>query len=158
MRLPIGPLTLLAMAAVFFLPFVEFSCKGRPVATLTGYEAAFGTKMETELPFGDFLKRQGEGSGGLRLQIQEDGRTGGNRWVLAAFLVAVGGGVVALFFWRFAGVLAGVSAVALLLMAQSDIQQQLQVEQVALLVVTFQIGFWASLACGGLGAMLCFRK
>jgi hypothetical protein len=156
MSVPLGPAALLSLAVLFFLPFVEFSCKGRRVATLTGYEAALGTKMD-RTAIGGWWPREGERGAGLRSQIKEDDRTGGNDWVLAAFLTAVIGGVVALF-WHFAGVLAGVCAVVLLFVAQSDIQRQLQVEQIPLLVVTFQRGFWASLTCAGLGAMLCLRK
>jgi len=157
MNLLAGPGSLLAVALLFLLPFAEFSCKGRTVATVNGYEAAFGTKVEAELPFGDLLKERSSDRGGLRLQLEQDGRAGGNDWVMAAFLTAVIGGGVSLFIRRM-GTLAGIAAVILFFVAQSDIQNQLQVESLPLLTVKFQLGFWLSIIASALGAVFCWRK
>jgi len=77
--------------------------------------------------------------------------------VMAAFLTAVIGGGVSLFIRRM-GTLAGIAAVILFFVAQSDIQNQLQVESLPLLTVKFQLGFWLSIIASALGAVFCWRK
>lgn len=52
MKAPVGPLSLVALALLFWLPFIEFSCRDRLVVSMNGYEAALGKKLEVKLPAG----------------------------------------------------------------------------------------------------------
>lgn len=58
MRALLGPLTLLSLLVLFLLPFVEFSCQGKPVMTLNGYDTAFGREVKAELPISKWLNEQ----------------------------------------------------------------------------------------------------
>lgn len=86
--------------------------------------------------------------------LKDDRRTEGNGRVLAAWITAVLGGLVA-FFWRPAGVLGGIAAVVLLLIVRTDVTKELHMNQLALIMVTFQSGYWASLLFAAFGAVAC---
>ena len=74
--------------------------------------------------------------------------------VAGALIVAVLGGVLG-FFMRSLGALCGLAACVLLLVAQGQMQREIKERQVPLVVLAFQTGFWASLACAGAGGVLC---
>lgn len=154
----LGPFVLLCLAGLFALPFMEMSCQGRKVMTATGYEAAFGKEMKAELPLGDLFggrsearERNGER---FELQISQQERTQGKPLFAAALLVGVVGGALA-FLRTSIGTWAGFLACILLLVAQSDVQKEIQEQDVRLLTVAFLPGFWAALASSALGAVLC---
>lgn len=164
MRGSLGPLTLLSTLVLFALPFVEFSCQGKPVMTLSGYDTAFGREVKAELPIGKWIEEQ-EGrsrnrdrdrEGGFNLTIQNKERTEPNKTVAAALICAVVGGVAA-FVFRFAGVAGGAGAVALLLYAQNQMYKDMQ-NAPPLVVMTFEYGFWLSLAAAVAGAVLCLMS
>ena len=149
-----GPVALLAMLGTFLLPFVDFSCQGKKVATFTGYEAGFGKEITADLPISKWLGRDGKGSGSFDIRIEQSDRTEGRPLVAAALIVAVLGGVIG-FVLRSIGALCGLAACVLLLVAQDQMQREIKERQVPLVVLTFQTGFWASLACAGAGGVLC---
>jgi hypothetical protein len=163
MRAPLGPLALLTLLGLFLLPFVEFSCKGQKVMTATGYEVAFGKNMTADLPISDWLKGEREpgelgksrSRDGFDLTISQKERTQGRPLVAAALIVAVVGGLVG-FLWPSLGGFAGMAACALLLVSQSDMNKEIQEQQIPLLVVNFLPGFWASFCAAAVGAVMCF--
>lgn len=150
----LGPIALLALLGTFLLPFVDFSCQGKKVATFSGYEAAFGKEVTAELPLSKWLGNDEKGSGAFDIRIAQSDRTEGRPLVAAALIVAVLGGVIG-FVKRPMGALCGLAACVLLLVAQDQMQREIKERQVPLLVLTFQTGFWASLACAGAGGVLC---
>lgn len=164
MSAPLGPLTLLSLLGLFLLPFVDFSCQGRKVMTATGYELAFGKEVKTELPVGELLKGLDPDAGGHRdregrqgdfeLTFSQKDRAQGRPLFALAILAGAAGGLVALV-WRTGGMVGGLLAAVLLLVAQSDLQKELQEQQVPLVVASFLPGFWASLAASVAGAFLC---
>ncbi|RBP45716.1 hypothetical protein DES53_10298 [Roseimicrobium gellanilyticum] len=163
MRGSLGPLTLLSTLVLFVLPFVEFSCQGKSVMTLSGYDTAFGREVKAELPIGKWLEEQ-EGrrgrdrdrEGGFNLTIQNKERTEPNKTVAAALICAVLGGVAA-FVFRLAGVAGGAGAVVLLLYAQNQMQKDMQ-QAPPLVAMTFEYGFWLSLIAAAVGAVLCLTS
>ena len=163
MRASLGPLTLLSLLVLFFLPFVEFSCQGKPVMTLSGYDTAFGREVKAELPISKWLNeqegRRGTGSdrdGGFNLTIQNKERTEGKTTVAAALICAVLGGLGA-FFFRPVGTLGGIAACVLLLYTQNQMQKDMQ-QAPPLVVLTFEYGFWLALAAAATGAVLCLMN
>jgi hypothetical protein len=157
MRFPLGPAALLALLGTFFLPFLDFSCRGKTVATMAGYEVAFGSKSTAELDLGKFFRHEGLSREGPRLEITAQDRSNRNYFVLAALIAGVAGGAIGLL-RPFIGALAGIGAAVLLLVAQADIQKQAQRQEVAIVVVTFREGFWASLGCAAAGGVLCLLR
>jgi hypothetical protein len=162
MRGSLGPLTLLSTLILFALPFVEFSCQGKSVMTLSGYDTAFGREVKAELPIGKWIEEQ-EGrsrnrdrEGGFNLTIQNKERTEPNKTVLAAFACAVLGGLAA-FVFRLAGVAGGAGAVVLLLYAQNQMQKDMQ-HAPPLVAMTFEYGFWLALIAAAVGAVLCLMS
>src|SRR3954470_22912879 len=154
MRLPIGPVTLLALLGTFLLPFIDFSCRGKKVATMTGYEVAFGAKSTAELDFGKLLGGDGIRSSGPRLEFKAEDRSNRNLFVATALIVGVAGGALGLL-RPFIGALGGIGAAVLLLVAQADMQKDVQKSEVPMLVLTFREGFWISLGCAASGGVLC---
>jgi hypothetical protein len=162
MRGSLGPLTLLSTLLLFALPFVDFSCQGKLVTALTGYEVAFGRKVKTELPIGKWIdgreSRTYDGDrsreDGFKVTIQRENRDRPNKVVAAALICAVLGGLAA-FFIRLAGVAGGAGACVLLLYAQNQMQKEMQELAPPLVVMTFQYGFWLSLAAAAAGAVMC---
>lgn len=159
MRGSLGPLTLLSTLILFALPFVEFSCQGKPVMTLSGYDTAFGREVKAELPIGKWIQeqdgryREREREGGFNLTIQNKERTEPNKTVAAALFCAVLGGLAA-FVFRFAGVAGGAGAVAFLLYAQNQVYKEMQ-NAPPLVAITFEYGFWLALIAAAVGAVLC---
>ncbi|MEZ0387498.1 MAG: hypothetical protein ACAI34_10550 [Verrucomicrobium sp.] len=163
MRFPLGPLALLSLLGLFLLPFVDFSCQGKKVATFTGYEVAFGKKAEASFDLGEAFKGRGDrggdvgglfGGSNLDLKFSAKDRTEGRPLVAAALIIAVLGGLLG-FIRQSLGAWAGMIACVLFLVAQSDMQKELQEQQVALLVLSFLPGYWASLAAAAGGTVLC---
>jgi hypothetical protein len=154
MRFPLGPAALLALLGTFLLPFLDFSCRGKRVATMTGYEVGFGSRSTAEIDLGKVFGEEGAPSGGPRLEITAEDRSRRNNLVAAALIAGVVGGAIGLL-RPFFGALGGIAAAVLLLVAQADIQKQTQKQEVAIVVVTFREGFWASLACAAVGGVLC---
>jgi hypothetical protein len=157
MRFPLGPAALLALLGTFLLPFLDFSCRGKRVATMTGYELAFGSKSTAELDLGKVFREEGSPDGGPRLEITAEDRSRRNHFVAAALIAGVLGGAIGLL-RPFIGALGGIGAAVLLLVAQADIQKQAQKQEVAIVVVTFREGFWASLGCAAVGGVLCLLR
>jgi hypothetical protein len=160
MRASLGPLSLLSLLVLFLLPFVEFSCQGKPVMTLSGYDTAFGREVKAELPISKWLNEQkggrrsnGEREGEFNLTIKNSERTEGKPLVAAALICAVLGGIGA-FFFRPAGTFGGIAACVLLLYAQNQMQKDLQ-QAPPLVAMTFEYGFWLCLAAAATGAVLC---
>lgn len=155
MRFPIGPAALLALLGTFMLPFLEFSCKGKKIedATLTGYQVAFGKERTAELDFGKLFNQGESKDASFSLRFENKNRTEGKPLVAAALIAGVLGGLIG-FVARPAGALGGLAAVVLLLMAQSQITKEVQ-EQAPMIVLTFTVGFWASLGCAAGGGVLC---
>lgn len=164
MRGSLGPLTLLSLLALFALPFVDFSCQGKSVMTLNGYDVAFGREIKAELPISKWLEEQAGRSrdrdrdreSSFNLTIQNRERTEGKPVVAAALICAVLGGLAA-FVFRITGVAGGVAACVLLLYAQNQMQKDMQ-EAPPLVVMTFEYGFWLSLAAAAVGAVLCLSS
>jgi lysylphosphatidylglycerol synthetase-like protein (DUF2156 family) len=154
MRFPLGPAALLALLGTFLLPFIDFSCKGKKIedASLTGYQVAFGKERVANLDLGRLFGQEGDDPA-INLRFEHNNRTEGKPLVAAALIVGVLGGLVG-FLKRPAGALGGVAAVVLLLIAQTQIQREVQ-EQAPMIVITFQWGFWASLGCAAAGGVLC---
>lgn len=163
MRIPLGPLALLTLLGLFLLPFLEFSCQGKRVMTATGYEAAFGKEMKADFPISDWIKGEREPAemgksrsrDGFDLTISQKDRTQGRPLVAAALIVAVVGGLLG-FLWPTLGGFAGMATCALLLVAQSDMNKEIQEQQIPLLVLNFLPGFWASFCAAAAGTVLCF--
>lgn len=154
MRLPLGPAALLALLGTFLLPFVDFSCQGKKVATFTGYETAFGKEMTSNLPLSKWLNSGQEGENSIDIRIEHKDHTDGKPMVAAALIVAIVGGLAG-FAMRPMGALCGFAACVLLLVSQDQMQREVKEQQVPLVVLTFQTGFWASVACAGAGGVLC---
>jgi hypothetical protein len=157
MRFPLGPVALLALLGTFLLPFMDFSCRGRKVATMTGYEVAFGTETSTELKLGELFGQEGNRDADLELQFKGKDRRNRNLFVAAALIVGVAGGCAGLF-RPFLGAIGGIAAAVLLLVAQADMQNDVRKSEVPLLILTFREGFWASLACAAAGGVLCLMR
>jgi len=157
MRPSLGPVALLAVAVTFLLPFMELSCQKKPVLTFTGYETAFGKEVKAELPVGKWLREASNGNASISFDIEQRNRTEGRPLVAAALFVAVLGGAAA-FFKRPVGAVSGLAACVLLLVAQSQMQSEIQERQVPLILLTFQYGFWASLVCAAAGGVLCLLR
>lgn len=157
MRFPLGPVALLALLGTFVLPFIEFSCRGKKVATLTGYEVAFGTRSTAELDLGKLFGDEPGSAAGPRIEFKTEDRSNRNLYVTAALIVGVAGGVIGLL-RAFMGALCGIAAAVLLLVAQADIQGEIRKQEVALVVVTFREGFWISLSCAAAGGVLCLMR
>lgn len=156
MRFPLGPVALLALLGTFLLPFIDFSCQGRQVMTLTGYDTAFGKEVTADLPISKWLGEQRH-EGSFSIRVENSDRTEGKPLVAAALIVGVLGGVLG-FMRPSLGALGGIAAAVLLLMAQADIQKELKKREVPLMVVTFEIGFWASLGCAAVGGVMCLLR
>ena len=124
---------------------------------MTGYELAFGSKSTTELDLGKVFREEGSPGEGPRLEITAEDRSRRNHFAAAALIVGVMGGAIGLL-RPFIGALGGIGAAVLLLVAQADIQKQAQKQEVALVVVTFREGFWASLGCAAAGGVLCLLR
>jgi hypothetical protein len=154
MRFPFGPALLLALLGTFLLPFLEFSCQGRPAGTVTGYDVAFGAKSRAEFNLGKIIGDPDMARSGPRLELTAENREQRNTYVAAALIAGVLGGVAG-FIRPLFGALGGIAAAVLLLVAQADIQKQVQNRDVVLLVVTFREGFWISLGCAAAGGVLC---
>ena len=150
----LGPVALLALLGTFLLPFIDFSCRGKKVATMTGYEVAFGTKSKAELDFGKLFEGESGRQDGPRLEFTAEDRSNRNLFITAALIVGVAGGVLG-FIKPIIGALGGIAAAVLLLIAQADIQKQAQKQEVAIVVLTFREGFWVSLGCAAAGGVLC---
>lgn len=163
MRGSLGPLTLLSTLLLFALPFVEFSCQGKAVTTLTGYETAFGRETKAEFDLGKWLEgREGKSrdsnrEGNLTFSVRNEDTRDRDIFVAAALFCAAGGGLAA-FFIRLAGVAGGAGACVLLLYAQNQMQKEMQELAPPLVVMTFQYGFWLSLAAAAAGAVLCLMS
>ncbi|MFZ4767818.1 MAG: hypothetical protein ACOYMN_22955 [Roseimicrobium sp.] len=154
MSFPFGPAALLALVGTFLLPFVDFSCQGKKVATFSGYEVAFGKEVTADVPLQKWLGNSGRSNESFSLRIEHSDRTEGKPLVAAAFVIGIIGGLIGVGL-RSAGALCGFVACVLLLVSQDQMQREIREKQVPLLVLTFQTGFWASVACAGAGGVLC---
>jgi hypothetical protein len=158
MRFPLGPVALLALLGTFMLPFLEFSCRGKKVESVTGYEVAFGRETKAEINLGKILGDDELARTGPRLEVKAENKKERNLYVTAALIVGVLGGLAA-FFRPFLGAIGGIAAAVLLLVAQADIQSQAKERgDMAVLVVTFREGFWISLGCAAAGGVLCLLR
>jgi hypothetical protein len=161
MRPSLGPLTLLSTLVLFLLPFVEFSCQGKKVVTLTGYDAAFGSEVRADLPIskwieereGRFRDRPSDREGSFDLTIKNTKRVDADWRIMTAFFCAVLGGFAA-FFLRAAGLVGGVAACVWLLYAQNEMNKNMQ-EAPPFVVMSLAYGFWLALGAAALGAVLC---
>jgi hypothetical protein len=154
MRFPLGPVALLAVLGTFLLPFIDFSCQGKQVVTMSGYETAFGKEMTADLPISKWMSGDERKNGGIDIHIEQRNRTEGKPLVAAALIVGVIGGLLG-FMRPSLGALGGIGAAVLLLIAQADMQKQVQQRNVPMLVLSFREGFWASLGCAAVGGVLC---
>lgn len=161
MRPSLGPVALLSTLVLFLLPFVEFSCQGKKVVTLTGYDAAFGSEVRADLPISKWIEEQ-EGKsrdrdrdreGSFNLTIKNTKRVDADWRIMTAFFCAVLGGVAA-FFFRPAGLVGGVAACVWLLYAQNEMNKNMQ-EAPPFVVMSFAYGFWLALIAAAVGAVLC---
>ena len=125
----ISPATYLGIAIAFLMPFLDMSCQGHKVATLTGYEVAFGTELPVDsLGGGQKAKQKVEPTPLI---------------AVAFFLTAIAAGVA---LWNGIGgaVCAGIAGVCLIL-GQSEINRKIMAEGKGLFAVDFQVGFYLSL-------------
>jgi hypothetical protein len=157
MRFPLGPVALLALLGTFLLPFIDFSCREKKIATLTGYDVAFGRQATAELQLGKLLGDEGGRNADLELQLKGREHANRNLFVTAALIVGVAGGAIGLH-RPFLGALGGIAAAVLLLVAQADLQKEVQKSEVPMLVLTFREGFWVSLGCAAAGGVLCLMR
>lgn len=153
MGFPLGPVALLALSGTFLLPFIDFSCQGKQVVTMSGYETAFGKEVSADIPVSKWLHGENPREGGLDIRIEQRNRTDGKPLVAAALIVGVVGGLLG-FLRPSLGALGGIGAAVLLLIAQADMQKQVQQRNVPMLVLNFREGFWASLGCAAAGGVL----
>src|SRR5687767_6267436 len=109
MRFPLGPVALLALLGTFLLPFLDFSCRGKKVATMTGYDVAFGTRSTAELDLGRIFGEEAGVNIGPRLELKAEDRSNRNSFVTAALIAGVVGGVIGLL-RPFFGALGGIGA------------------------------------------------
>jgi hypothetical protein len=157
MRFPLGPVALLALLGTFLLPFIDFSCRGKKVVTMTGYEVAFGAQSTAELDLGKLFGEEGDRSSAPRIEFRAEDRSNRNLFVTAALIVGVAGGAIGLM-RPFLGALGGIAAAVLLLIAQADMQKEVQRREVPMLVLAFREGYWISLGCAAAGGVLCLLR
>lgn len=133
----LSPSAYLSLIAVFLLPFMDLSCDGDRIVSLNGYEVSFGT----EITVGSFF----DGYSTERVE--------GNLAVAIAFFMALAAAAVSLKSQLSGAVIAAISFV-LLLIARAEIQDAIWEEGEGLLMVSFQIGYYLSLAFLGMGCVL----
>lgn len=128
----------LGIAIVFLMPFLDMSCQGQKMVTLTGYEVAFGAELPVEAPFGGPKAKQKVDSTPI---------------IMTAFFITLIAAAVALWNGIGGAVFAGVAGVCLIL-GQSQINRKIIIEGKGLFTVDFQVGFYLSIILLLVGAGL----
>ena len=119
----------LGIIIAFLLPFMDFSCQGHKIASLSGYQVAFGTTLNMKSPMDGSTKEQ---------------RIDATPIVAVAFLLTLVAAAIALRFGIAGAVCAGISVVMLLL-AQSDINKKALEQAQGMIAVNFDLGYYLTL-------------
>ncbi|MCK9590166.1 MAG: hypothetical protein M0Q93_12500 [Terrimicrobiaceae bacterium] len=119
----------LGILIAFLLPFMDFSCQGHKIASLSGYQVAFGTTLDMKSPMDGSTKKQ---------------RIDGTPIVAVAFLLALVAAAIALRFGIAGSVCAGISLI-LLLLAQSSINKKALEEGQGIIAVNYDLGYYLTL-------------
>lgn len=142
----------------FVLPFATLSCQGKQIATLTGYELAFGKTLDASaLPMNPsdaaaFQEKSKEEQEAAMLQVMGAAQAqaiGSNPWAIAAALCAAIGLGAAVLGGRTAGAvpagLAGMGTI-LLFVAKARVEGQVAGPTMGMGQVSWNAGFWLCLA------------
>lgn len=135
----------LGILIAFLLPFMDFSCQGHKIASLNGYDVAFGTTLDMKSPMDGSTQKQ---------------KIDGTPTVAIAFLLTLVAAVVTLRFGIAGAVCAGISLI-LLLLAQSSINKKALEEGQGMIAVNFDIGYYLTLillVAGAVIAVVASRK
>ena len=133
-----SPFTFLGILIVFILPFLEFSCQGQKIASLNGYQVAFGTELDMKSPIDGSVEKHKVGATPLVA------------FALILTLVAAG---IAFKNGKRAAIPAGLAAL-LLLLSQSAIEKDTLENGRGMITASFEIGFYLSLIVIVGGAVL----
>lgn len=141
----------------FVLPFATVSCQGKPIATLSGIDVAFGASLDASaLPvtpgeavdFQTLPKEQQEAAMTQLIGSAQAQAIGSSPWAIAAIAVAIAGLGAALFAGHAAGpvpaALAGAGAVLLFLM-KARVENQVSGPTMGMGQVEWNAGFWLCL-------------
>lgn len=135
----VSPLALLAGAACFLLTFLDMSCSGQHLTSLSGVQLATGTTIEEPTGFGDVQKRQ------LRPEPLA---------LLALGALVLGGGLCLV--KRREGLLVasllGAAALIVLVVLKSRIDAEVLRQGQGLLRVTWGLGYFSAAALAVVGA------
>lgn len=145
----------------FLLPFVEFSCQEQRLATLNGYQVAFGGEIEPPPLFKDLNNFAREAAGpNATMSKPKMTTTEPTKILIGALAASLVAALLAMARVHLLSALAGVLAIVLVIMTPEDINKQLR--QQAVIVAKYQSGFYAiiaTLAIGaGLSTLLAFTK
>jgi hypothetical protein len=137
----LAPLPFLLVLLFLLLPFVEFSCQNQKLATLNGFETAFGTEVESATIFSErSVKEKIEGTnlliGMIAACVLAAVAAWGKKGLLAAFL--------------------GITALVLLIVTPSEIDRRIKAKNQGVIVATVQTGFYACMVglLAGIGLSL----
>ena len=140
--------SLVAVLALFALPFLTFSCGGIEIATVTGYDLVLGGEVTADADF----------TGG---EVEDESQPVDVEPLVVVALAAAVAGIVVAFAMknaRLAAALGAVGAIALFALQftlSSDIDA-LEAEAEGLLSVGFGMGYWLSIAAFAAAAVLGF--
>lgn len=141
---------LLAVLALFAMPFVTVSCEGLEIARVTGYDMVFGGEVSAdEGLFGSEAAGESE-----PVDVEP--------MAIAAIVAAVVGLVLA-FTGQSKMLVAGVSAIGLVALLVLFGQNQSELSQLAdesdgLMSASFGVGFWGAVAAFALAGFLAWRE
>ncbi len=133
-----SPLTYLGIIIIFIMPFLEFSCQGHKIASLNGYQVAFGTELSMKSPVTGEPQKQ---------------KVKATPMVAIALFLTLIAAVVALVNGKAGCVPAGLAAL-LLLLARSGIEKNTMEEGQGMIAVNFQSGYYFSLLIIAAGAIV----
>lgn len=133
-----SPLTYLGIIIIFIMPFLEFSCQGHKIASLSGYQVAFGTELAMKSPVTGKAEKQ---------------KVDATPMVAIAFFLTLAAAGVALVNCKAGLAPAGLAALFLLL-ARSGIEKNTMEEGQGMIAVNFQSGYYFSLLVIVVGGVL----
>jgi hypothetical protein len=151
MGIKLSPVIFVLALICFFLPFVDFSCQGQKVATLTGIQLVTGTNFEQSSMFGGQAKTEKVPSEPLA--------------ILSILCVILGLGLSFLKDKKskIAPAISGLAGLTFLLLLKAKIDNDVLREGGGVLRVEYDIGFWLTfllllIAAGWHGYLFSRRK
>jgi hypothetical protein len=129
MNSKLSTVSYLGIVIAFLLPFMDFSCQGHKIASLSGYQVAFGTTLNMKSPMDGSTKEQ---------------RIASTPIVAVAFALSLVAAVLALRSGIAGAAFAAISLVMLLL-GQSDINKKALEEGQGMIAVNFDVGYYLTL-------------